>query len=388
MERIDTLVLPAEPKAVRPPRLDRSHSPWVMAARLGRYLMGGMDDETREEYATLILRAVSETDGDEYEPDPNSIAASFRRDTKSPAHFMQAGDITYVTSMKGFRASRNGLHEWAWRSSRNHYVKIFAFDMPTAVGALAVTGDMDAVRRILSKDRCRTAGMETGFYDDAERRWAFEENRAANRRYARTHTAGVFEDKLHCDDAHRAAAVSSLLSRRFRHIELDDSVDLNEFQRLDREFDELCDRGWLPAIGSDNALRFRLCGRHHAIGVYSPTARAIAIDPRAPRSGAHEMAHAYDFEHGQLSARPTFAPILDRQRALLRFLDLSENRYDYYATPTEVFARAYELHLLDTGRASSMTSASVAALCEADESAAPLAKNLPAINEYFDSLGL
>ena len=53
-----------------------------------------------------------------------------------------------------------------------------------------------------------------------------------------------------------------------------------------------------------------------------------------------------------------------------------------------MFARAYELHLLDTGRASSMTSASVAALCEADESAVPLARNLPAINEYFDSLGL
>lgn len=69
-------------------------------------------------------------------------------------------------------------------------------------------------------------------------------------------------------------------------------------------------------------------------------------------------------------------------------MNLSDSRYRYLSTPTEVFARAYELHLLDTGRASSMTSASVAALCEADESAAPLAQNLPAINEYFDSLGL
>lgn len=69
-------------------------------------------------------------------------------------------------------------------------------------------------------------------------------------------------------------------------------------------------------------------------------------------------------------------------------MNLSDSRYRYLSTPTEVFARAYELHLLDTGRASSMTSASVAALCEADESTVPLAHNLPAINEYFDALGL
>lgn len=91
-----------------------------------------------------------------------------------------------------------------------------------------------------------------------------------------------------------------------------------------------------------------------------PMLKAIAIDPRAPRSGAHEMAHAYDFEHGQLSAQNAFRPILDRQSKTLAGMNLSDSRYRYLSTPTEVFARAYELHLLDTGRASSMTSASVA----------------------------
>ena len=37
-ERIDTLVLPIEPKAARPPRLDRNGSVWAAAAKLGRYL--------------------------------------------------------------------------------------------------------------------------------------------------------------------------------------------------------------------------------------------------------------------------------------------------------------------------------------------------------------
>jgi len=38
-ERIDTLVLPIEPKAAWPPRLDRNGSVWAAAAKLGRYLV-------------------------------------------------------------------------------------------------------------------------------------------------------------------------------------------------------------------------------------------------------------------------------------------------------------------------------------------------------------
>ena len=38
-ERIDTLVLPIEPKAARPPRLDRNGSVWAAAAKLGRDLV-------------------------------------------------------------------------------------------------------------------------------------------------------------------------------------------------------------------------------------------------------------------------------------------------------------------------------------------------------------
>lgn len=38
-ERIDTLVLPIEPKATRPPRLDRDGSVWAAAAKLGCYLV-------------------------------------------------------------------------------------------------------------------------------------------------------------------------------------------------------------------------------------------------------------------------------------------------------------------------------------------------------------
>lgn len=371
-ERIDTLVLPIEPKAAQPPRLDRNGSVWAAAAKLGRYLMSGMTQEEREGLALPLLRAISRTAGEECEPPAASVASVFARRTKSHAYFLHAGEAWYVASMSEFPASHCGTHVWLWSHERNgrRGEAVTAFDIPTAIGALAVTDESDVVDRVLSRNKYVAAPIRERFFSLAAERWIVEENLAANRRYAFAHSAGVFEGRLFCDEAHRGAAASSL------------------FARLDREAAELADRGWLPTIGFDNSIRFRLCGRHRAIGVYSPSLKAIAIDPRAPRSGAHEMAHAYDFEHGQLSAKPGFRPILDRQRAALSGMDLTDSRLTYWSTPTEVFARAYELHLLSTGRASSMTSADMNALRAADPSTVPLSGDMNAINGYFGGLGL
>ena len=352
--------------------------------------MSGMTQEEREGLALPLLRAISRTAGEECEPPAASVASVFARRTKSRAHFLHAGEAWYVASMSAFPASHCGTHVWLWSHERNgrRGEAVTAFDIPTAVGALAVTDESDVVDRVLSRNKYVAAPIRERFFSLAAERWTVEENLAANRRYASAHSAGVFEDKLSCDEAHRGAAASSLFARRFAHVEIDDSVDLGQFARLDREAAELADKGWLPAIGSDNSIRFRLCGRHRAIGVYSPSLKAIAIDPRAPRSGAHEMAHAYDFEHGQLSAKPGFRPILDRQRAALSGMDLTDSRLAYWSAPTEVFARAYELHLLSTGRASSMTSADVDALRAADPSIVPLSGDMNAIDGYFGGLGL
>lgn len=352
--------------------------------------MSGMTQEEREGLALPLLRAISRTAGEECEPPAASVASAFARRTKSRAHFLHAGEAWYVASMSAFPASHCGTHVWLWSHERNgrRGEAVTAFDIPTAIGALAVTDESDVVDRVLSRNKYVAAPIRERFFSLAAERWTVEENLAANRRYASAHSAGVFEDKLSCDEAHRGAAASSLFARRFAHVEIDDSVDLGQFARLDREAAALADRGWLPTIGSDNSIRFRLCGRHRTIGVYSPSLKAIAIDPRAPRSGAHEMAHAYDFEHGQLSAKPEFRPILDRQRAALSGMDLTDSRLAYWSTPTEVFARAYELHLLSTGRASSMTSADMDALRAADPSTVPLSGDMNAIDGYFDGLGL
>lgn len=228
-----------------------------------------------------------------------------------------------------------------------------------------------------------------GFRRALDARWSLEESRAENRRFTDRHSAAVFEDKIHCDTAHRKAAADCRLAGRYAHVELDDSVDLEGFARLDAEMEDLRRRHCLPVINPDNSFRFRLCGRHRAIGVYSPVDHAIAIDPRAPRSGAHEMAHAFDFEHGQLSASPEFRDILDRQRAALKNLDgISDSKRRYYATPTEVLARSAELYLLWTGRGSSLTSKSVDDLVAFDPSVRPLLDQRDAIVAFFDKVGL
>ena len=93
--------------------------------------------------------------------------------------------------------------------------------------------------RVLSREKYRTAPIRQRFFALAAERWIVERNLAANRRYSMTHTASVFEDKLDFDDRHRKAAETSRFAARFSHVELDNSVDLDEFARLDREFDEL-----------------------------------------------------------------------------------------------------------------------------------------------------
>lgn len=389
MERIETLVLPREPKSPTVPKLNPDGATWTAAARLGRYLISGMGEQEIDDLTLELLRRVSRTGGEEVTPDPGSIPAKFAERAKTSVRFLRTEDNTwYAACMKPFPKKDYGLHIWLRVRDHSQTVAICAFDVPTAVGALAVTHDMSIVESVISRNGYREHVIRDEFFRLAARRWEVESNLALNRRYKASHSATVFEDKTVCDKAHRKAAENSLLSRRFDHVELDDSVDLGEFRRLDGEIARLFDQGWLPPVGGDNAIRFRLCGRHRAIGVYDPTRKAIAIDPRAPRSGAHELAHAYDFEHGQLSVQPAFQPILEAQKEALKGMGLTPNRLAYYSTPTEVFARAYELHLLDTGRASSMTSANVDALCHADGSVRPLVARLPMIDDYFHTLGL
>lgn len=237
-----------------------------------------------------------------------------------------------------------------------------------------------------SKWADRAGALSSVFRELAEERWDEEACREANRRYARSdHIAGVFEDKKQCDEAHREAASSGYLARNFLHVEVDDDVDLGEYRRLVDEFEARDRAGEIPQIKQGNhELRFRKCGRHRAIGVYAPLLKAIAVDPRAPRSLLHEFAHAYDFEHGMLSGSPGFRPILKAMRVEFEPPEkMGEALIEYYKTPTEVFARGWEVYAALSGYGGSF----VQGLDEYREDPAyvPLIDHAQELTAYYDA---
>ena len=204
---------------------------------------------------------------------------------------------------------------------------------------------MEDVRRVLTEDGFFDSPVMVGdaLRELAQRRWDEEACRELNRRYAE-HSACVFEDKKSCDKAHRVVAQTGYLAETFRNVEVDEDVDLSVFQSLVEEFRTRDAAGELPPVNkSAISLRFRKCGRHQALGLYAPSLNAVAVDPRAPRSLLHEFAHAYDFEKGQLSIQEGFSSILHCFRENFDTKGIGERKRDYCETPTEVFARAWEI---------------------------------------------
>ncbi|WP_251153627.1 hypothetical protein [Cellulosimicrobium sp. Marseille-Q4280] len=166
---------------------------------------------------------------------------------------------------------------------------------------------------------------------------------------ANKHSATVWEDKKNIPATHLEAAASSTFRRDgMGHVEVDESVDLDDFRSVESEWAELSRR--VPHTKAPSRMAFRLTGRHNAAGVYSPDRDAIAVDPRHPSSMWHEYVHHLDHTSGpqQASLSDDFRPILrSAQQAVRdddRFAAMGKN-LDYWRTPTEVFSRAAELWL-------------------------------------------
>lgn len=234
--------------------------------------------------------------------------------------------------------------------------------LEVAVGAVVLTDPANCrdFRMIIVENRKWVdAAMRERVLATARRVWGEELNRELNAVWAGEHSAGVFEDKKHCAEKHREAAANSVFARLFRYVEIDDKVDIDTFHALEREFAALWDAGELPRISGDNEIRFRKTMRHRAgsgraIGLYAPGLHALAVDPRHPESLLHEFAHAYDYEHSQLSLSDGFAQIVDEYRCVVDAMsDVSDKDAEYASTPTEVFARLWELKSFAAGEGGS-----------------------------------
>lgn len=130
-----------------------------------------------------------------------------------------------------------------------------------------------------------------------------------------------------------------------------------EFCRVEEDFQKLHDN--LPKSNVSPELKFRRLGKHHATGLYCPTMNIIAVDVRDTTSFIHEYGHYLDFKYQNEKREPIslsveFEILVDKYRDGLEYLNthkynnvLSKSKMEYFGIPTEIFARSFELWVLD-----------------------------------------
>lgn len=187
--------------------------------------------------------------------------------------------------------------------------------------------------------------------------------------------ASAWQTKKNINQETQQMMDNTSLKENFKFIELDNDVDLNLFRHFEKEMKRVHEI--LPKVDAVPDLRLRKLGNYHALGLYEANSKTIAIDFRssgdvkqkgteyAPngigvQSFIHEYGHFLDYnvrEDGQLLSMTTnFKPLVTRYRQNIEKLpdkSVVKLKNDYYGTPTEVFARAFEIYSSNTGLESS-----------------------------------
>lgn len=167
----------------------------------------------------------------------------------------------------------------------------------------------------------------------------------------RKEVATALQTKKHIKESVKEAMDDTrFLDFGFTFVEFDNDTDLDKVAQLEEEWSNIKDS--LTPISAMPDLRFRKLGKHKAVGLYSPSHNTICIDIRDVNSFIHEYAHLVDYKYAEdnLSMRHEFQPIVDSYREQVYLLpedSYVRKKLNYYTTPTEVFARAYELFYFD-----------------------------------------
>ena len=150
------------------------------------------------------------------------------------------------------------------------------------------------------------------------------------------------------DKVQTAMDNSDFLNLGFTYVEFDNETDLAKIKTLENEWKEI--KPQLSEMNVKPSLRFRKLGKHKATGLYSPSHNTLCVDIRNVQAMIHEVGHFIDFKlkGSNLSMQADFKPILNSYREQVNALPSDSyvvKKKNYYLTPTEVFARAYELYM-------------------------------------------
>lgn len=187
-------------------------------------------------------------------------------------------------------------------------------------------------------------------------------NRESNGECAR-----AFETKKNIPDKILKVMKRTKFNKEFSYVELDQDTDLIKFKKVEQEWQLVKKALNLEKFfEKDNPqLRFRKLGKHRALGLYYPTLKCICVDITSPDSFLHELGHYidYTFADSQLSLSKDFLIIVKQYNSIYNeyirknpndiHIDYLKRKRDYFNTPTEIFARCFELFLGEKGVVSS-----------------------------------
>lgn len=174
----------------------------------------------------------------------------------------------------------------------------------------------------------------------------------------------------------------------FSFVEFDNDTDLEKLTQVEGEWLEVYPK--LPKIKNITTdLRFRKLGKHKANGIYFPTQHCLSVDIRSVSSMIHEYAHLMDYElySDIISLRPEFRDIIKSYSYEVDKLDKTSyvaKKKNYYTTPTEVFARGFELYIKEHIKTSFLKSEEDYNTLE--EYACFTESNRQKLNEFFNTL--
>lgn len=176
---------------------------------------------------------------------------------------------------------------------------------------------------------------------------------AAQRKYmkdARGSVATAYMDKKNPDKIRQEMMANTRLrgqGKPFTKVEIDNDVDPDEYADFERSYEEIAHL--LPKVPDDRKpiLRIRKLGKHKASGLYFPHVNTVALDVRESGSAVHELAHQFDIAVKQnASLDKEFRGFVGEYARDLKLPSgMAASKANYYTTPTEVFARGYELYL-------------------------------------------
>lgn len=249
---------------------------------------------------------------------------------------------------------------------------------------------------ILLKSKIAELKKEKGYdFEGAVNHIAFvEHNFVLNQKYSRQSSATIATiqtDKKYQDTELNKSTIFNQLG--FRKVEVDTQMyegrefDYNLFRKVEEDFEEICNK--LPHASAQPELKLRKLGKHKATGLYAPFLNILAVDVRNTESFIHEYGHYLDYKHGgkeNYSLRDDFEHIITsysnnfkiiskkkeddlltrlmkaskdpipsvvsleekRLSSELELVKQTEKMFDYFTTPTEIFARGFELWVFET----------------------------------------